>query len=437
VGLDHVHAGSVAARGPGVVRCAPISGSPADRLAPPAVLPRYDTRVGPWEDAGATARRYGGLMRRPAPRTADLALALGLALALELELAVRDDAGGPALLNALAALALALPLAWRRSAPLVAVLGYAGTAAGQELAGGALFAGVTPPLFALIPGAVAFYSLGAHARGDREALAGALAGLAGLWTSVLLSGEIDVQSFVFPAGLIVAAPWLAGRARREREQREAAVQSLAASDERARIARELHDVVAHSVGVMVVQAQGARNVLDRDPERARQALDAIEETGRGALADVRRTLGLLRRPGADAAREPQPGVEDLAALVDQARGTGLAVELAVEGPSRPLPTGVDLSAYRIVQEALTNTIKHAEAANVRIAIRYGEDELGLEITDDGAKPAAGGGGGGDDDVGGHGLVGMRERVALFGGDLRAGPRRAGGFAVRARIPIEP
>jgi len=278
---------------------------------------------------------------------------------------------------------------------------------------------------------------------DRVAALGAVAGLAGLWASVLISGELDVPSVVLPAGLIVAAPWLAGRVQTARAQREVALRELtaqlqreqeqrerlAASDERARIARELHDVVAHSVGVMVVQAQGARNVLDREPERARAALQSIEDTGRGALADVRRALGVLREAGGGAALAPQPGVEDLDALVDQARGTGLAVEVAVEGASRPLPTGVGLSAYRIVQEALTNTIKHAGAEHVRIAISYGERELGLEIIDDGSHPATG-------DGAGHGLIGMRERVALFGGDLSVGPGRAGGFAVHARIPIE-
>jgi signal transduction histidine kinase len=388
----------------------------------------------------ATARPRG-----LAPGVVDWSIALVLAAALELELALglHSDVGGPGWLNALAALALTLPLRWRRTAPLAVALGYAGVALAQEVAGGGLFDGVPPPVAALVSGAVAFYSLGAYAPGDRVAALGAIGGIAGLWASVLASGEIDVQSFLFPAGLIVAAPCLAGRAQSARAQREAALRELtaqmareqehrerlAASDERARIARELHDVVAHSVGVMVVQAQGARNVLDRDPERAREALRAIEDTGRGALADVRRALGVLRRPDAEPAREPQPGVEDLDALVERARGAGLAVELAVEGASRPLPTGVDLSAYRIVQEALTNTIRHAGAANVRIAIRYGERDLGLEITDDGSLPA-------DGDGAGHGLVGMRERVALFGGDLDAGPGRAGGFAVRARIPIE-
>jgi signal transduction histidine kinase len=376
-----------------------------------------------------------------APQIVDWAIALVLAAALELQLALRDD--GIAWVNAVTALALTLPLRWRRTAPLAVVLSYAGAAFAQELAGGALFHGDPPPLPALLAGVAAFYSLGAYAPTDRVAATGAIAGLAGIWASVLASGDIDVPSLVFPTGLLVAAPWLAGRAQSARGQREAALheltaqmrreqeqrERLAVGDERARIARELHDVVAHSVGVMVVQAQGARNVLDRDPERAREALRSIEDTGRDALADVRRALGVLREPDGGAALAPQPGVEDLDALVDQARGTGLDVEVEVEGASRPLPTGVGLSAYRIVQEALTNTIRHAGAARVTIAIRYGERELGLEITDDGSQRGAG-------DGAGQGLVGMRERVALYGGELSAGPRRAGGFSVRARIPIQ-
>jgi signal transduction histidine kinase len=381
--------------------------------------------------------------RALASGTVDWGIALAFAVALEVELVVHGDVDGPAWLNALAALVLTLPLRWRRMAPVAVVLAYAGTAVLQEVAGAGLFAGEPPPVTALLAGVVAFYSLGAYASDDRVAAIGALAGLGGLWMTVLVSGEIDVQGFVFPAGLVVAAPVLAGRVQSARLQRETTLREfnaqlkreqeqrerLAASDERARIARELHDVVAHSVGVMVVQAQGARNVLDRDPERARAALQSIEDTGRGALGDVRRALGVLREPGGGAALAPQPGVEDLDALVDQARGTGLDVAVEVEGVSRPLPTGVGLSAYRIVQEALTNTIKHAGAAHVTIAIRYGERELGLEIIDDGSQH-------GNGDGAGHGLVGMRERVALYGGDLSAGPRRAGGFAVQARIPIE-
>ena len=172
----------------------------------------------------------------------------------------------------------------------------------------------------------------------------------------------------------------------EREQRQR--ERVAVGEERARIARELHDVVAHSVGVMVVQAQGARRLLDRDPERAREALETIEHTGRTALDEMRRSLGVLRRPDADAPLAPQPGMGDLGALLEQARQSGLTVELVTEGEPAPLPAGVDLSAYRIVQEALTNTLKHAGPVHARVPSATATGELELEISDDGAAGRA-------------------------------------------------
>jgi signal transduction histidine kinase len=218
----------------------------------------------------------------------------------------------------------------------------------------------------------------------------------------------------------------------EQEQRQR--ERVAVGEERARIARELHDVVAHSVGAMVAQAQGAGRVLDRDPERAREALAAIERTGRNALDEMRRSLGVLRRTDADAPLAPQPGMDGLGALVAQARDSGLEVELVTEGEPAPLPAGVDLSAYRIVQEALTNTLKHAGPVRARVAVRYAGDELELEITDDGAPgPPRAQAVNGD----GQGLLGMRERVALYGGELEAAHRPEGGFVVRASLPLAP
>jgi signal transduction histidine kinase len=173
-------------------------------------------------------------------------------------------------------------------------------------------------------------------------------------------------------------------------------------------------------------------VLDRDPERARDALETIERTGRTALEEMRRSLGVLRRNDADAPLAPQPGLSGLGALVEQARKSGLKVELVTEGEPAPLPAGADLSAYRIVQEALTNTLKHAGPVHARVAVRYGGDALELEIADDGAPGRAPNG-----VAGGHGLVGMRERVALYGGDLHAGRRPEGGFVVRASLPLAP
>ncbi len=383
---------------------------------------------------GAWAATFGDV-----ERLYDALLAVALTTALQLQLALGDHPGGAAV-NAVGGLLLTLPLVARRRAPLAVAGTFTAAAALNAILGGGLFEGQPPPAASLITGAVVFYSLGAHAD-DRPALAGALAGVAGLWMTVIAT-EADLQSFLFSGGLIVATPWLVGRSVRARSQRMALLESeqhqreqVAVADERARIARELHDVVAHSVGVMVVHAQGAGRLLDRDPARAREALETIERTGQTALDEMRRALGVLRRPDAGAPLAPQPGMGDLGALVEQARESGLTVELVTEGTPTPLPADVDRSAYRIVQEALTNTLKHAGPVRARVTVRYAGGELELEIADDGAPgrvqngaPAAGGG---------HGLVGMRERVGLYGGDLHADHRPEGGFVVRASLPIAP
>lgn len=211
----------------------------------------------------------------------------------------------------------------------------------------------------------------------------------------------------------------------EREEKARA----AVAEERARIARELHDVVAHAISVIVLQARGGRRSLATDPADARAALDTIEEVGTQALAEMRRLLGMLRRDDAEIARAPQPSLRYLDTLAAQMREAGLPVDLAVEGEPIELPPGVDLSAYRIVQEALTNALKHAGPATARVVVRYGRDDLELEIADSGPGAAASNGEG-------HGLVGMRERVSLYGGRLEAGPRDGGGFAVSARLPLD-
>jgi signal transduction histidine kinase len=198
--------------------------------------------------------------------------------------------------------------------------------------------------------------------------------------------------------------------------------------ERARIARELHDVVAHSVSVMVVQAQAGPRLLT-DPEQARGAFSSIEATGREALVELRRLLGVLRSAGDHAATAPQPGLESLDTLLGQIRDTGLRVDLRVEGDPVALPAGVDLSAYRIVQEALTNTLKHAGRAEAEVIVRYYADFVELEILDNGVGPQA------DSNGSGHGIAGMRERVALYGGSLETGSRNGHGFAIRARLPL--
>jgi signal transduction histidine kinase len=214
----------------------------------------------------------------------------------------------------------------------------------------------------------------------------------------------------------------------ERERDEHA--RRAAAEEQARIARELHDIIAHNVSVMTVQAAAAGDAFETQPSRAREALASIESTGREALAELRRLLGSVRQGDGPGAFAPQPGLARLDDLIEQVRATGLTVELTVEGSPRELPPSVDLSAYRIVQEALTNTLKHADASHAIVLVRYGTLALDVEVVDDGRGAAADGTGFG------HGIIGMRERAVLFGGELRAGPASGRGFSVRARIPLE-
>ena len=371
------------------------------------------------------------------PRVRDGLLALVLAVALQLQLAL-GGAPRATVVAVLGGLALTLPLAWRRRAPLAVVVAYGAAAALQSALGGAIFDGEPPLIAALATGAVAFYSLGAHAA-ERAARAGLALGVLGLWTTVVVSDHSDVASYVFSAGLVGLSPWLAGRNARARTLRAEALERArenqartAVSQERQRIARELHDVVAHGLVVMVVQAQGARRILDQDPERARAALEAIEQTGQTALADMRRALGVLREETAPADLAPQPTLQDLDALLAEMRRAGLVVDLCVEGERRALADDVDRSAYRIVQEALTNTVKHAGLVATRVTVAYAADELRLEIADEGPGAAASAVA-----DGGHGLAGMRERVRLHGGQLEAGAANGRGFVVRARIPLAP
>jgi signal transduction histidine kinase len=212
----------------------------------------------------------------------------------------------------------------------------------------------------------------------------------------------------------------------ERERDLAAREAIVS--ERARIARELHDVVAHSVSVMVVQAQAGPRLL-ADPDEARGAFRSIETTGREALVELRRLLGVLRSGDEHAATAPQPGLDSLDTLIGQIRDTGLRVDLRIEGVPVALPAGVDLSAYRIVQEALTNTLKHAGRAEAEVIVRYATGFVELEILDNGEGPQA------NTNGAGHGLAGMRERVALYGGLLESGSRNGHGFAIRARLPL--
>ncbi|MER5744208.1 sensor histidine kinase [Streptomyces sp. NPDC002225] len=227
----------------------------------------------------------------------------------------------------------------------------------------------------------------------------------------------------------------AARLERERE----AQSKVAVAAERARIARELHDVVAHNVSVMVVQADGAAYVMDAAPDQAKQALETISSTGRQALAEMRRLLGVLRTGDAQESGEyvPQPDVEQIQELIEQVRRTGLAVDFKVEGTPRPLPSGVELTAYRIVQEALTNTRKHGGPdAGASVRLLYFDDGLGLLVEDDGRGAAHELYEDGGADGAGHGMIGMRERVGMVGGTLDAGPRPGGGFRISALLPLK-
>jgi signal transduction histidine kinase len=241
-------------------------------------------------------------------------------------------------------------------------------------------------------------------------------------------------SLVWLAGLAIGSQLKKAATAIERAEmlelgREAEARA-AVAEERARIARELHDIVGHSVSVMTVQASAVRRLLREDQEREREALITVEETGRAALAEMRRLVGVLRRTEEAPALVPQPSLEHVEKLVEQTREAGLPTRLMIEGEASPLPAGIDLTAYRLVQEGLTNALKHSRATYAEVHVRYANGTVELVVRDDGK-------GDGKGDGGGHGLVGMRERVAVVGGELAAGPRPDGGYELRARLPVAP
>ena len=379
-------------------------------------------------------------MRRVARHPLALDALLALALGTLAETAVwRGQVAGPRELIAPLFLLLGSPLILRRRLPLVPVAAASAALAVQALVTGDAAEGAG----LLFPVLVALYSVAAW--GSRSvAVAGLMIAVAGTVIHDLEDRHIGTSSQIWAAAffwLVSLGAWLAGLL--ARTQREAAALDRRAQDlerqrgetistERARIARELHDVIAHNISVVVLQAVAAMGILDREPERAREPLRRIEQSGREALAELRRLLGIVRDESEPDGLAPQPGLGDLDDLLERVRDAGLPVELHVEGAARQLPRGVDLSAYRIVQEALTNTLKHAGPASAHVQIRYVSDWLELEIADDGRGEGAMNGIGG----GGHGLVGMRERATLYRGELEAGPQNGGGFSVRARLPLQ-
>jgi signal transduction histidine kinase len=416
-----------------------ISISVEDDLRGPQIVASDDARRSPWEYRGLvnrTRRLVSAWARTP---TADIFLALVLAAYYQFEIwwpstavgvGAADVTGAKSVLVP-TALLVTLPLILRRRFPFAVLCVVMGASAAQGL--------LTTPVEGLAGGVavvVAVYSLAAHTQRAR-AVTGLLVALV-----AAIASDADAADFAFTA-LVIGGTWLVGRALRSARLRAGELEALtnelaaereerarlAVASERARIARELHDVVAHSVSTMVVQAEAGEALLEREPKRAREAFEAIQGTGREALAEMRRLLGLLRQEDRELALAPQPSLANLENLLARVREAGVPVELEVDGQPRQLPTGLDLSAYRIVQEALTNTLKHGGRARAWVVVRYGAKELEVEISDDGHSGENGANHG-------HGIAGMRERVTLFGGELESGRHAGGGYVVRARLPLE-
>jgi signal transduction histidine kinase len=360
------------------------------------------------------------------PVKVDWVLAAVLTVGAQLAIWLGSDVTHHPLGAALVALAITAPIAVRRRYPTLVGIGVPVLAALDHNIWDAQFVGY--PLATLC----ALYALTAWTPPRRFAFGFTLVVPVYLAASIGSPFPNNGVAFavVTAVVMLLVRRILGDRERRatvaERERDVAAREAVV--EERARIARELHDAIAHNVSMMVVQAGAERRVLDETSGSTREVLETIERTGRGALTEMRRLVGMLRSNTADELA-PQPGLGDLPTLVAQVREAGLPVELRVEGEPRELPVGIELSAYRIVQEALTNALKHAGEARASVQVRYGADSLELEITDDGL--------GGQTPVasGGHGLAGMRERVALYGGRLDAGRRPGGGFAIHVLLPI--
>jgi signal transduction histidine kinase len=390
---------------------------------------------------GAVLERLVSLARsRRAQHAGDVALAFLLAASSLALILVRDDTswGTPESLAVGLALFASVPVAWRSQRPLLAAAivlfanGACAYAAAPHEAGFQPFVALT----------LAFYSVGSHVEGRGQIWAPVALAVAALplFAAAVVHGQSAGNAI--PNYVWLLAAWAVGRTirswRRRSVELEHANRELAASRElqahaavtveRGRIARELHDVVAHNVSMMVVQAGAAARVLEGAQPDVRAALEAIALTGRETVDEMRTLLGVLRSEEGSAALRPQPGLSDLDQLVAGVREAGLPVSLRIEGSPRLLPQALDLSAFRIVQEALTNTLKHARGAQAEVTVRYAAAAIDLEIRDRGGV-------GTDAHGTGHGLVGMRERVAMFGGSLEAAASD-GGFTVRASLPLE-
>ena len=369
------------------------------------------------------------------PFRADLLLACAFLVEATVELIVLVPDGAPHQaaafgLIALAAFTLAIRRRWTIAAVLLAVpVQLLANTLGRDY-----IDHLVTPFFAIL---LVLYSLGRHVEGRIVPVLGAYSVVV-MWIAMATDDYSDtVGNYLLTAVLIVGAPILIGRVLRhrarlnrtlvektrrlERERIESA--ASAAEEERTRIAGELHDVVAHALSAMVVQASGARRLAERDPERAGEAFLAVEQSGREALTEIRRLLGVLRREDEELALAPQPSLRHVSTLVRKAQAAGLPVDLAVEGDAVDLPIGVDLTAYRVVQEALGGALEQGHAGRARVGVRYATDHVEVEVIDDGGDGPA------------RPLLGIRERVALSGGQLRAGVRRDGGHVVRAKLPL--
>jgi signal transduction histidine kinase len=366
----------------------------------------------------AVARRYGF----------DLLIVLA-AIAAALEVALTDDPlQAPELTTWLAVPASALivlPLLARRRLPFAAPASVWLLSAAFSFADGHLVAS-TQSVF--VAGMAASFLLG-NLRDDVQARLGAAIVVGGAAIVVYNQPGHAPGDFLF-VPVVFGIVWVAGFALRERAMQAEAAQAgarVAVAEERTRIARELHDVVAHSISVMVLQVGAVRHRLGEEHAEDSEALEGVERTGRTALTEMRQLLAAMRQDGDDVDLAPQPGLGSLDSMLQEVRRAGLPVRLHVDGDPLELPRAIDLSAYRIIQEGLTNALKHARASQADVLVRYGSDELQIEVRDDGGGSSA------KADVG-HGLVGVRERVKIYGGDMTA-TASDGGFVLRTRLPL--
>ena len=365
-----------------------------------------------------------------------------LAVAAMLELVIgRNSSGAPGTtlwFSVPAVAVIVLPLFARRRIPFGAPAAYWLLATALTFVDGLL----VPSMESLFPVGLASAFLLGNLRDSRQAWTGLAIVVAGITTVIYnIPGHANAELLIIPVDFAIS--WAAGfalRARAEQadaaevraaqaeREREAAAR-VAVAEERSRIARELHDIVAHAVSVMVLQVGAVRHKLPDALAEDRDALRGVERAGRTALAEMRRLLAAMRRDGDDVEFTPQPGLDGLDSLLKEVGRAGLPVELHVDGEPFPLPRGVDLSAYRIVQEGLTNALKHARATDVDVTVRYRSDELEIEVRDNGRGSST-------SDGLGHGLVGVRERVKIYGGEMTAGTATEGGFVLSTRLPVD-